>query len=131
MGAVLVKGGTVVDAYGERLADVRTGADGRVVAVAAGLDPLPGEETRDNNSLRRLVNVETRKPRILYMEGEPRWEFKFIRRAAEDDRSLQLASMLRTTQNKIYYQGFSDAHKPDEGFAVGVDVGDVVEQCVA
>ncbi|HTQ53290.1 MAG TPA: glutamine amidotransferase [Bryobacteraceae bacterium] len=80
------------------------------------VDPLPGEENRDNNSLRRLVNVESRKPRILYMEGEPRWEFKFIRRAAEDDRSLQLASMLRTTQNKIYYQGFADAHPPDEGF---------------
>ncbi len=80
------------------------------------IDPLTGEENRDNNSLRRLVNVENRKPRILYMEGEPRWEFKFIRRAAEDDRSLQLESMLRTTQNKIYYQGFSDAHPPDEGF---------------
>ena len=80
------------------------------------IDPLPGEENRDNNSLRRLVNVETRKPRILYMEGEPRWEFKFIRRAAEDDRSLQLASLLRTTQNKIYRQGFSDPHELEEGF---------------
>ena len=29
----------------------------------------------------RLVNVEARKPRILYIEGEPRWEYKFIRRA--------------------------------------------------
>jgi len=80
------------------------------------LDPLPGEENRDNNSIRRLVNVETRKPRILYVEGEPRWEFKFIRRAAEDDRSLQLASMLRTTQNKIYRQGLSDTHELEEGF---------------
>jgi uncharacterized membrane protein len=80
------------------------------------IDPLPGEENRNNNSLRRLVNVEARKPRILYMEGEPRWEFKFIRRAAEDDRSLQLASMLRTTQNKIYQQGFSDPHELPDGF---------------
>jgi uncharacterized membrane protein len=80
------------------------------------IDALPGEENRNNNSLRRLVNVETRKPRILYIEGEPRWEFKFIRRAAEDDRSLQLASMLRTTQYKIYRQGFSDAHELEEGF---------------
>ncbi len=80
------------------------------------VDPLPGEENRNNNSVRRLVSVETRKPRILYMEGEPRWEFKFIRRAAEDDRSLQLASMLRTTQNKIYRQGFTDAHELEEGF---------------
>ncbi len=80
------------------------------------IDPLPGEENRGNNSLRRLVDVESRKPRILYLEGEPRWEFKFIRRAAEDDQSLQLASMLRTTQNKIYRQGFSDPHELEEGF---------------
>ena len=80
------------------------------------IDPLPGEENRDNNSIRRLVNVETRKPRILYIEGEPRWEFKFIRRAAEDDRSLQLATMLRTTQNKIYRQGFADPHELEDGF---------------
>jgi uncharacterized membrane protein len=80
------------------------------------IDPLPGEENRANNAVRRLVNVENRKPRILYMEGEPRWEFKFIRRAAEDDPTLQLASMLRTTQNKIYRQGMSDPHELEEGF---------------
>jgi len=80
------------------------------------IDPLAGEENRDNNSIRRLIDVETRKPRILYMEGEPRWEFKFIRRAVEDDRSLQLASILRTTQNKIYVQGNSDPHELEQGF---------------
>jgi len=80
------------------------------------IEPLPGEENRENNAIRRLVNVETRRPRILYLEGEPRWEFKFIRRAAEDDRSLQLASLLRTTQNKIYRQGFSDPRELEEGF---------------
>ena len=80
------------------------------------IDPLPGEQNRDNNSIRRLIDVETRKPRILYMEGEPRWEFKFIRRAVEDDRSLQLASILRTTQNKIYVQGNSDPHELEQGF---------------
>jgi uncharacterized membrane protein len=80
------------------------------------IEPLPGEENRNNNSIRRLIDVETRKPRILYMEGEPRWEFKFIRRAVEDDRSLQLASILRTTQNKIYVQGNSDPHELEEGF---------------
>ena len=63
-------------------------------------------EHANNNASRRLVNVEARKPRILYIEGEPRWEFKFIRRAAgRRSRAWSLASMLRTTQNKIYRQG--------------------------
>lgn len=68
------------------------------------LDPLPGEENINNNKLTRVVNVDQGKRRILYMEGEPRWEFKFIRRAVEDDRSLNLSTILRTTQNKIYVQ---------------------------
>jgi len=44
MGAMLVRGGTVVDAGGERVADLRTGADGRVAEVEPALDPLPGEQ---------------------------------------------------------------------------------------
>ena len=46
-----------------------------------------------------------RKPRILYLEGEPRWEFKFLKRAVEDDKTLDVASILRTAPNKLYRQG--------------------------
>jgi uncharacterized membrane protein len=80
------------------------------------IDPLEGEENLNNNTVTRLVNVEPAKPRILYLEGEPRWEFKFIRRAIELDRSLQLASILRTTQNKIYRQGIATPKEFEEGF---------------
>ena len=69
---------------------------------------LPDEENRDNNAVTRLVNVDSDKRRILYVEGEPRWEYKFIRRAEDDDRIVQVASMLRTTENKIYRQGIAD-----------------------
>jgi uncharacterized membrane protein len=68
------------------------------------IEPLAGEENTANNRVTRLVNVISAKPRILYIEGEPRWEYKFIHRAIEDDRSLQLSSMVRTTQNKTYRQ---------------------------
>ena len=47
------------------------------------IEPLPGETNRANNTLTRLVYVEPEPRRILYFEGEPRWEYKFIRRAAE------------------------------------------------
>ncbi len=80
------------------------------------VEPLAGEENGNNNAVNRLINVESRKPRILYIEGEPRWEFKFIRRATEDDRNLQLVSMLRTTPNKIYRQGIGDPKELEEGF---------------
>jgi uncharacterized membrane protein len=80
------------------------------------VEPLAGEANRANNTLTRLVNVEPDPRRILYFEGEPRWEYKFIRRAAEDDPMIQLVSMLRTTENKIYRQGVSDPHELADGF---------------
>ena len=80
------------------------------------IDPLPGEENRDNNSVARLVNVESAKRRVLYVEGEPRWEYKFIRRAEQDDRLLAIVSMLRTSENKIYRQGIEDPKELADGF---------------
>src|SRR4029077_17366937 len=72
------------------------------------LDPLPGETNAANNTVARLVNVQSDQRHVLYIEGEPRWEYKFIRRAEDDDHSVQLVSMLRTTENKIYRQGIDD-----------------------
>ena len=80
--------------------------------------PLPGEESAANNALERLVTVSGQQRRILYVEGEPRWEYKFLRRAAEDDHQLQVVSMLRTTENKLYRQGIKDPGELADGFPV-------------
>jgi uncharacterized membrane protein len=85
-------------------------------SLAFSIDPLPGEENRSNNAVSRMVNVVSNKRRVLYVEGEPRWEYKFIRRAEDDDRIVQLASMLRTTENKIYRQGIKDPKELADGF---------------
>jgi uncharacterized membrane protein len=94
-----------------------------VKAIDVSIDPLPGEENQRNNKITRLVNVDDRTGRILYMEGEPRWEFKFLRRAVEDDKSIHLATILRTTQNKIYVQDdHGDAPKTiKDGFPTRVE----------
>lgn len=84
--------------------------------VKARVAKVDGEENPDNNQVTRLVNVESSKPRILYVEGEPKWDFKFIRRALDGDRNLQLTTMLRTTQNKIYRQGVENGKELEEGF---------------
>jgi uncharacterized membrane protein len=90
------------------------GAGARTLQIAA--VPLPGEENTANNALTRVVNVGSEPRRILYMEGEPRWEYKFIRQAEEDDRMVQIASMVRTSENKIYRQGISDPKELADGF---------------
>jgi uncharacterized membrane protein len=90
------------------------GAGARTLQIAAA--PLPGEENTANNTVTRVVNVSSEARRILYVEGEPRWEYKFIRQAEEDDRMVQIASMIRTTENKVYRQGISDPNELAGGF---------------
>jgi uncharacterized membrane protein len=84
--------------------------------VEFSIEGLPDEENKLNNSLRRLVTVESRKPRVLYIEGEPRWDYKFLRRAIDADQSIELVSILRTTQNRIYRQGIQNASELENGF---------------
>ncbi len=92
--------------------------DAGVKSLHFSLGPLANEENTANNAVTRLVGVTDDKRRILYVEGEPRWEYKFIRRAEDDDKIVQVASMLRTTENKIYRQGISDPKELENGFPV-------------
>jgi uncharacterized membrane protein len=85
-------------------------------ALQYSVDALPGEENLANNAVTRLINVESDRRRVLYFEGEPRWEYKFIRRAEDDDHIVQLVPMLRTTENKIYRQNIQDPRELAEGF---------------
>ena len=44
---MLIRGGVVIDADGERVADVRTGPDGLIAEVSANLEPLEAERVHD------------------------------------------------------------------------------------
>ena len=85
-------------------------------ALQFSIDLLDGEDNRFNNGVTRLVKVESDARRVLYVEGEPRWEFKFIRRAEDEDRIVRVVSMLRTTENKIYRQGIENPQDLASGF---------------
>ena len=80
------------------------------------LDPLPGEGNVTNNTQYRTVVVPEARRSILYVEGEPRWEYKFIRRALDEDPAVRLASLLRTTPNKFYRQGIDSPDELEGGF---------------
>jgi uncharacterized membrane protein len=92
--------------------------DAGVKSLAFSVEQLPGEENLANNAVTRPILVSDAKRRILYLEGEPRWEYKFIRRAEEEDSTVQLVSMLRTSENKIYRQGISNPSELADGFPV-------------
>ncbi len=102
--------------------------DAGVKTIEAAIEPFPNEENLRNNRVTRLVNVDARKPRLLYLEGEPRWEFKFLRRAVEDDKYIDLFSILRTAQNKLYRQeqkdgkqGLTNTNELKDGFPSTVE----------
>ena len=80
------------------------------------LDPLPDEANTANNARSQVLDVGTRRRSVLYIEGEPRWEYKFIRRAVDADRSIRLASLVRATPNRYYRQGVASAQELANGF---------------
>jgi uncharacterized membrane protein len=97
--------------------------DAGVKNLQFSIDALPEEDNKLNNALTRVLYVDNAKPRILYMEGEPRWDYKFIRRAVEDDKNIDLYGVVRTTQNKLYTQVPTDAPQGElkDGFPTKVD----------
>ena len=78
--------------------------------------PQPGEMVTQNNIRDVLVVVEDRREKILYFEGEPRFEVKFIRRAVADDENLQVVVLQRTADNKYLRLDVDDADDLVGGF---------------
>lgn len=79
----------------------------------------PGEIIDKNNSYSFLVdNTEKEALDVLYIEGHPRNEYKFIRRAVAGDSSLRLATYLQTGPEKYYRQGIESATELSGGFPV-------------
>jgi uncharacterized membrane protein len=64
------------------------------------ISPRPGEIVTQNNQREALIEVIDRREKLLYFEGEPRPEMKFIRRAVVDDKNLLVTTLQRTADNK-------------------------------
>jgi uncharacterized membrane protein len=75
-----------------------------------------GESELLNNRQATLVKVAEENFRILYYEGEPRWEYKFMRRALTPDSDIALASLLQVSPNKFYRQGIDSPQQLEDGF---------------
>lgn len=56
---------------------------------------VSSEATLVNNDRLVMVDRGTGPYRVLYVSGRPNWEFKFLRRAIEDDQEVDLVGLLR------------------------------------
>ena len=62
---------------------------------------LEGEQVSQNNAREALVSVQDRREKILYIEGEPRFDMKFLRQSIGDDKNLQVVTLQRTADRKF------------------------------
>jgi uncharacterized membrane protein len=76
----------------------------------------PGEQVTQNNARDALIQVNDRREKILYFEGEPRYEMKFVRRGVEEDKNVQVTILLRTAENKYWRGDVSDKDELIAGF---------------
>lgn len=141
---ILVEADVRVRGLGKDLAIVTTEADGRVVAtdslkapasgdlvharlqlppLAAGVHrltvrarPMAKELVTENNEWQTSIDVRAGPDRILYLEGEPRAEFAFLRRAVAGDSGIQVVGLMRSAEKKFLRLGVKDSLELLGGF---------------
>lgn len=110
--------------------EVRFGSDGEpsIVRVRFTLDQagprrirvrIPvqeGERVSLNNERSIQVEVREAREKILYFEGEPRFEVKFVRRALSGDENVQVVVLQRSAEGKYLRLDVDDAHELAGGF---------------
>jgi len=75
-----------------------------------------GEQVTQNNARDALIQVNDRAEKVLYYEGEPRFEYKFLRSGVAGDSNLQVFSIDRTAENKYYRQSLNNRDELAGGF---------------
>lgn len=80
------------------------------------VEPQEDELVDGNNARQALIQVEDRRRKILYLEGEPRFEVKFIRRAIADDDNVQVVVLQRSAENKFLRLDVDDSEELRGGF---------------
>ncbi len=85
----------------------------RVIAT-----PLAGEAILENNEAQGVLRVRPGREKVLYLDGEPRPEFAFIRRAVAEDSAVQLVALLRSAEGKYLRLGVDDSLDLSGGFPV-------------
>ena len=89
-------------------------AGARLLSVRIAVQP--GELIAENNVRRAMLTVRDQREKVLYVEGEPRPELKFARRAVDGDQQLQLVTLLRSAKDKYLRLGVSDSLELVNGF---------------
>ncbi len=141
---MLIEADVRVRGLGKERAVVTVEADGRVVASEDATTPAKGDVARvrlrvpplapgtfrltvrvrpmtnevvtENNAWQGGLDVRPGPDRVLYVEGEPRPEFAFLRRAVAGDSGIQVVGLMRSAENKFLRLGVRDSLELLGGF---------------
>ncbi len=80
------------------------------------IPPRPDETVPQNNTRDVLITVERAPRKILYFEGEPRFEVKFLRRAVDGDPNLRVVTFVRQAENNFRRLDVEHADELAAGF---------------
>jgi uncharacterized membrane protein len=78
--------------------------------------PQQGEVVTENNVQENIIDVSAAREKILYFEGEPRYELKFVRRAIAADSAIQLVTLQRTAEKRFLRLDIDSAGELAAGF---------------
>lgn len=118
-------GGRIINSQSVHLAREGEATTTRVHFTAADIGPRllrfqirpsPGEQVIENNSREALVVVKGSPRRILYVEGEPRFEIGHLRRAIADDENVEVVYLIVTAENKYYRLDVANENEVVSGF---------------
>ncbi|MCC6243574.1 MAG: hypothetical protein IT353_12085 [Gemmatimonadaceae bacterium] len=143
---ILVEADVRVRGVGREAAIVMVEADGRVVStdtvkaptsgdlaklrlrvpplpagihrLAVRAKPLSNETVTENNEWHTTIDVRAGPDRVLYVEGEPRPEFAFLRRAVAADSGIQVVGLMRSAERKFLRLGVRDSLELLGGFPI-------------
>ncbi len=87
-----------------------------ILVYTVRIPPQEDEIVSENNQRMFLVSNTRRQSDILYVEGHPRHEYKFIRRAIQGDKALRLVTYLQTGPHKFLRQGIKSPEELEKGF---------------
>ena len=77
---------------------------------------LRDEVVTENNEAQGVLRVRPGPEKVLFLEGEPRPEFAFVRRGVASDSALQLVALLRSAPGKYLRLGVDDSLELAGGF---------------
>lgn len=73
--------------------------------------PGADEQVTANNEREFAIDIADDRLPVLYVEGSPRFEYRFLRHAVSRDKDFRVVGMLRLKSGRVYLQGADETEK--------------------